>query len=430
MNGLREAGIISEVKLKKYRWIIYFLLSFSFLIAFFHRYAIGVVSNLLAGDLNLTATQLGMLSSLYFYAYGILQVPVGIGTDKFGVRKLTTGGMISIGLGSLIFALARGALTIYAGRLLIGIGSAVFFISTIKTISVWFPPEEYTKMLGWTSLIGNLGALLAAAPFSLLLSLLDWRSSYFLFAGISALMAFFIWYYVRDNPRQLGLEPEYDVGEEKRSLKRIIIDMKKIIKSSQFWQYFFIAMVILGSFMSLSGMWLVPYLTHVYEFSRNFAAALVMVITVGMLIGSAFLGRVEDRMESRVRMIRTAVIINILAWIYIVIIEQGNPSFLILMIILFILGGVGVFPMTSFANIKKMFPRLKGSATGLMNISPFLGTIIFNTLIGWRLDATWQKEFIEDSRLYTLQGYRQGFIIILIFLILALAASLRLKKIK
>ncbi len=400
------------------------------MIAFFHRYAIGVVANILGSDLNLTATQLGTLSSLYFYAYGLLQVPVGVITDKFGVRKITTFGMFSIAAGSLFFALAQGTPLAYSGRLLIGIGSAVFFISTLKTVSVWFPPEVYTKMIGWTSLLGNTGALLAATPLSLLVGLMGWRNSYFLFAGISTIIAILIWKIVRDNPRQLGLEPEYEIEVDERNFSEIISGIKEIALSLQFWQHFFIASVLMGSFMSLSGLWLVPYMTHIYDFTRNAAANLVVVVTVGMLIGSAILGWVENKMRSRVQMIRIAVIFNTITWVYILFVEGGQPPFYILLGLMFLLGIIGMFILTTFANVKQMFPHLKGSATGVVNIAPFLGTIIFNFLIGWRLDATWTGEMMNNSRVYTLAGYQQGFGIILFLSLAALLISLNLKRVK
>jgi len=426
----QEVVNIPGIKLERYRWKIYLLLSFSFLIAFFHRYAIGVISNMLGSDLELTATQLGTISSLYYYAYGILQVPVGVLTDKFGVRKITTAGMASITLGSLFFALASGRPLAYSGRLLIGIGSAVFFISTLKTISVWFPPGAYTKLLGWTSLIGNTGALLAATPYSLLVGLTGWRTSYLLFAAIAGVMMVSIWLIVRDSPRDLGLDPEFEVEEDERSFGQIAAGIKRMAGTMQFWLYFFIASALMGSFMSLSGLWLVPYMMHVYDFTRNAAANLVVVVTLGMLIGSALLGWAESKIGSRVKMIRIAVIFNLLVWTYIIVLEGAQPPFAILLGILFALGIVGMFILTSFTNVKMMFPDLKGSATGVINIAPFLGTIIFNFLIGWRLDASWTGGMMESSRVYTLQGYQQGFGIVLFFSAIALLLSFKLESLE
>lgn len=355
---------------------------------------------------------------------------MGILSDKYGVRKITFIGMIFISMGSLIFALATGAVTAYLARLLIGIGSATFFVSTLRVIANWYPPESFTKLLGWTSLIGTSGALLAATPFSLLLNLIDWRNSFKIFALLSLFIAFLIWAFVRDNPAQLGIEVNFGSQQENRSFKEIILGMSTLVTSRQFWYYFMIAFIIMGSLMSLSGLWLVPYMTHVYELSRNAAANFVVLITLGMLLGSALLGWAENKIGDRIKMIRLTAIINLLIWSYVIFIFQARLPFSQLIIVLFLMGFIGMFILTSFANIKKMFPELKGSATGLINLSPFLGTIVFNFLLGWRLDATWEGEIIAGSRAYTLTGYRQGFIIIFIFSLVALFLSWQLERVE
>ena len=406
------------------------ILCFSFLIAFFHRFSIGVLSNLLASDLDLSATQLGTLSSLYFYAYGFLQIPVGIITDKYGVRRITFAGMLFIASGAFIFALAAGPALAYTGRLLIGVGSATFFVSILRVIANWFPPESFTRLLGWTSLIGTSGALLAATPLSLLLNLLDWRLSLNLFAVISLIIAGLIWFFVRDNPAEVGLEVDYGAENDSRSLREILQGMSVLVTSRQFWGYFFVAFIVFGSQMSLSGLWLVPYLTHVFRISRDLAANFVMVITFGMVAGSALLGWFEKKLGSRIRMIRIAVLINLLIWFYILVIFRAVLPLWQLLVLLFILGFSGTFIVTTFTNIKVLFPDFKGSATGFINLSPFLGTIIFNFLIGWRLDATWEGEMLGGSRAYTLQGYQQGFAMILLLAGLALLISLKLKNVK
>ena len=396
--------------------------------AFFHRFAPGVLSNQLAGELDLSATQLGTLSSLYFYAYGLLQVPVGVFADRYGVRFITTLGMIILTAGSLLFGLAESLAVIYIARLLMGIGSAAFFVSTLRTISTWFPLDRFTTLLGWTSLMGNMGALLAATPFSLLLMVIDWRSSYYLFTVVGAMVAFMLWQVVRDRPEDIGMEPDFDTTPPPQTLRGIVSGLGRVISSWQFWSYFVISVVMLGSSMSLSGLWLVPYMTHVYEFSRNAASSLVMFMTGGMMLGSALLGTMEKRMKSRVKMMRISILLTMLIWLYIIVPAGGRPPARLLFALLFIMGFIRMFILTSFTNIEKLFPDLKGSAKGVMNISPFLGTIIFNGLIGWRLDATWAGEMINGSRRYTQTGYAQAFGLIMILTVLALVLSFTLTR--
>ena len=43
------------------------------------------------------------------------------------------------------------------GRLLVGLGTSVIFISVLKAQSIWFNKREFTKASGLLSFIGNMG---------------------------------------------------------------------------------------------------------------------------------------------------------------------------------------------------------------------------------------------------------------------------------
>ena len=420
----------SVSKMVKYRRMIWFILAMGYLIGFFHRYTLGIISDILAQEMDLTAVHLGAMTSMYFYAYGFLQAPVGILGDKFGVRIVTTVGLVSMGSGSIFFALSDGMVMASIGRLLIGIGAATFFVSILKMVAVWFPPEQFTKFTGWTALMGNIGALLATTPFSILIGYLSWRQSHVLFGVITYILAVLAWVLVRNTPEEKGFEPVNEIEEEERSLKEIILGMGGLIKSWQFWSYFIIIFTILGGMMSLSGLWIVPYLTHIHELSRNMAANFAFLITSGGIVSALMLDFVEKRLGSKIRMLKLTSGISALFWIYFVIIRRGYVPLWQLLGLLFIFGTVTLFVLVTFGNVKKLFPELKGSAMGLINLAPFLGTIVFNFLIGWRLDATWTGQIIDGSRIYTIQGYQQGFAFFLIFSVVSFILTFQLKRIK
>ena len=427
-QNIQGGKILQEVNLKKYRKKMWFILSFGFLLAFFHRYSIGVLSNILSEEMGLTAANLGLLTSMYFYAYAFLQVPVGILGDKYGVKIVTTFGMIFMGIGAFLFGISGSMLTVSLARLLIGIGSACFFISILKMIAIWFPPTQFTKYNGWTSVMGNIGALLAASPFSFLLEIVNWRTSFFIFSGISIIMAILIWRYVYDYPQELGFNLKEESKAEKRSFKEILSEIKVLASNLQFWLYFILLFVMMGSIMSLAGLWIVPFMMHTYNLSRSIAANFSLILTVGLITTSVFLGWIELKFKNRIRMIRFSVFTVTLSWIYFIFIQGGKPPIIHLILLLFIIGGVSLFVMVTFGVIKELFPQLKGGSMGLINLAPFLGTIFFNSIIGWILDNTWKGEIINGSRIYTLAGYRQGFMVILILMILVIALTFRLKK--
>ena len=78
----------------------------------------------LMADFAVGGAVLGMLSSLYFYAYAVMQLPVGAMVDRWGPGLPYAGALILATLGSSLFAVAESIQMAYAGRILIGVGSA------------------------------------------------------------------------------------------------------------------------------------------------------------------------------------------------------------------------------------------------------------------------------------------------------------------
>jgi MFS family permease len=47
-----------------------------------------VLAATLAGDLSLDAWQVGMITSAYFFAFALAQLPVGLALDRYGPRRV------------------------------------------------------------------------------------------------------------------------------------------------------------------------------------------------------------------------------------------------------------------------------------------------------------------------------------------------------
>ncbi|HPI97440.1 MAG TPA: MFS transporter, partial [Synergistales bacterium] len=122
----------------RYRWYIWGTMVCAYLIVFFHRLAPGVLREELSSAFDLTATSFGTLASMYFYAYMIMQIPVGMLADSLGARATVSIGMFMTTLGSLLFGMARTSSLIFLGRFIIGIGVSTVFVCILKIQSRWF----------------------------------------------------------------------------------------------------------------------------------------------------------------------------------------------------------------------------------------------------------------------------------------------------
>src|SRR5574343_541548 len=75
-----------------------------------------VISPALTRELGLGAADLGLLTSTYFFAFGLAQIPVGIALDRYGPRRVEAALLLITGLGAVLFATGDGLPTLARGR--------------------------------------------------------------------------------------------------------------------------------------------------------------------------------------------------------------------------------------------------------------------------------------------------------------------------
>lgn len=144
-----------------------------------------VISPDLTGELGLSAADLGLLTSTYFFAFGLAQIPVGIALDRFGPRRVEAALLLITGLGAVLFATGDGLPTLASARGLIGLGVSACLMGGLKGFTLWFPRERLASMTGYIMSCGALGAVTASAPLEALLPFIGWRGAFWMVAALS-----------------------------------------------------------------------------------------------------------------------------------------------------------------------------------------------------------------------------------------------------
>ena len=198
-----DLEITNDEKLRKalrYRWVIFWILAFGYVLVYFHRLCPAVVAVDMMKDLNAGGALTGFLSAAYFYPYALMQLPAGLLSDSWGPRKTITLFFIIAFAGSVILGFAPSVFLAILGRTLVGIGIAMLFVATMKVLAEWFKKKEFAMMTGILMAMGGLGSLTATVPLALLSGWIGWRFS-FVFVGILTLvLAVMIWVFVYDRP--------------------------------------------------------------------------------------------------------------------------------------------------------------------------------------------------------------------------------------
>lgn len=403
-------------------WLIWSLSALAFGYAFFQRVAPGVMVSELMADFAIGAAVLGTLSALYFYPYVLLQIPLGALLDRLGPRVLLTVALSIAGAGSVLFATAESLAAAYAGRLLIGIGSAVGFLGSLALAANWFPPHRYAFLAGLVMFFGMMSGVLAQAPLAGIVDQYGWRTSVW-FLGIAGfILALAIFIFVRNAPL------EGSAGTKAtQSWKDIFRGLGRAAASLEVWKVALVASTMSGPMLTIGGLWGTPYLISAYGLDKSTAAASVSVIFFAWAIGAPLAGWLSDRIRMRKRLLVAGATAMCL-FLAMVCLVPDLP--LAVTVILFALIGLfGAFMAICFALVREVSPpQVSGSVTGIVNSMTVASGAILQPAVGLVLDLVRQSPATGEAARYQATDFQTGFLLILLSGLAGLVATLFLKE--
>ena len=171
-----------------------------YVLAVFHRTSLGVAGLVAAERFHISSSQLATFTMVQLFVYAAMQIPVGAVLDRIGSKRMLTIGVTLMTCAQLGFAVAHSFGQGLAARVFVGMGDAMVFISLLRLVALWFPPARTPMVTQLTGVLGQLGALAAAAPLSAALRHLGWTRSFLLAAGAGVVLGVVLLAVVRDSP--------------------------------------------------------------------------------------------------------------------------------------------------------------------------------------------------------------------------------------
>jgi sugar phosphate permease len=404
-----------EKQNSKYRWVVFLSILLTYLLIVSQRTAPGLISDQLMKDFNITASTIGLLTSIQFFAYAGLQIPIGILSDRFGPNFFLVIGALLTGIGTLIYSLATNELVLLFARLLVGTGDSAIWVNLVLILSQWFKVREFVGLLGIAGMAGSFGFLLATVPFSAWITRSGWRPPFFT-SGIMVVLCGVLLYYVLVKKPKTFEWNDTIPKKQKKPREKTLILLRRIFTTRQAWATFFCHFGTVGTYVGFIGSWAVPYGMHVYGLSRSDASQLIMVGLFGAIIGAPLTSWISSRLDSIKRPYVIVHCIVFLCWASFLFMN-GKPPVLMLTIIFFLIGyGNGASALT-FAIVRKSFDiKEVGVVSGFANMGGFLSAVLLPSIFGKVLD-----HFHASA---SSVGYQYGFIIPVIFASLGLVGGL------
>ena len=335
-----------------------------------------VISPDLTRELGLTAADLGLLTSTYFFAFGLAQIPVGIALDRYGPRRVEAALLLITAMGGVLFATGDSLPTLASARGLIGLGVAACLMAGLKGFTLWFPRERLASMTGYIMSCGALGAVTASAPLEAALPFLGWRGAFWgvaaLATGIAALIFFAM--------------PEKDETSHGGDLQSALRGVGEVMTAGRFWSFSGQSAFFTGGFMALQGLWAVPWLMEVNGYSRAVAADHLFWLNIGMLAGQLSIGTWAMRLAARgitpLRLMQVGLFLTMVVE-GLIIAEAGST-----LVLWCVLGIVSATGAQMYGVVAGLFPlHLTGRVTTSINLMAFIGAFVVQWGLGGLLDG-------------------------------------------
>lgn len=417
-------------RLARLRATAFGLVVVAYVLSFFHRMAPASIAGELARAFDASGVELGSLAATYFYVYTAMQVPTGVLVDTLGVRVIVAVGGVVAGIGSVLFGAAETLAGASAGRLLVGLGVSVMFVAMLKINAVWFHDRHFGTVTGLTVLLGNLGAVLAAAPLVWLLAFATWREVFVAIGVFSVGLGAATWFLVRNHPGEAGLPSLRELDGQaphERHEGHWLHGLVEVVRNRATWAGFWPALGAGGTLFAFAGLWAVPYLEQVHGMTRAQAADHTAVMLAGFAVGSFLLGTLSDRLGRRRPVMLAGLLVYQACWLWLLA-QIALPR--VASLALFALMGVATAGFTLVWAVAKEVnrPALSGMATSVVNTGAFLGGALLQPLVGLVMDLGWDGRLEAGVRVYSEANYRAGLGLMAAFAALGLIGALFVRE--
>jgi predicted MFS family arabinose efflux permease len=395
----------------RYAWSSWSILVAAFITVFFHRLSVGSVADELTRDIPMNALTLGNLTAMNYYAYALMQIPVGILADRVGILKINVFGLLVTAAGSMLFGFAHSIETAYFSRFMVGMGTSVVFVSIFKVQATWFPLSRFSALASLTALFGNFGSLLALYPLTYLSLTLGWRNVFYVIGGISLLLVFFVLWGVRDAKLDLQQSPDSSLSFA-AFLKE---SLSSVLSNRRTWPNILILFAFTGSSTTLLGLWGIPLLTQIYSLDKTVAAGYLTLTTFGFIIGAPLVSILARWLKGVRPPLLVGTGLNLALWIYITVFAGGRPPEYFWPPFFFVFGLLIMTHILAFSNVTAVNSlRYSGIASAVTNMGEFIGSSLASLAIGLILDLSGKPS--------------QAWWIILIMAALGFCGALKLKE--
>lgn len=408
-----------------FAWLICALTTLFYTYEYLLRIEPGIMVHELRAYFALSAGGIGLLASMYYWAYTPLQLVVGVLTDRFGARRVLITAIAACVVGTAIFGLTHSYWVARCARFLVGAGSAFAFVGALKLAADWLPKKYFAFFVGLCTSLGMLGAMFGETAMGYMVDHLGWHSVIIdsVWLGLILIALFSLLVYEKQDL----IQPVQQL--KKINFSELKTSLKKIASSPTLLQAGLIGCALYLSLSLLAEQWGNVFIQKILNSKAENASYYVDMIFFGWFIGSPFFGFLSEKLGSRKRVLMGGCITSLIVFMPIILVPH-QLSHTQLALLLFLFGFFNSTEINCFAIARDCVDNhLTATSVGFMNACVMVGGMIIQPLFGYLLDFFAANHSSVHSTLhYTLFDYQLALWIVPIFLLIALVMSCRMKE--
>lgn len=393
-------------------FVVWIICALFFTYEFLLRTVLGTFQHPIMYDLSLSPLKFAILSTTSFLMiYGLMQLPVGMLTDRFGLKRSLIFAVCVCALSTVLFSFTYQFKTAVLIRMLMGLGASFGFVCLLVSVYDWMPKRHYGLFIGLSQFIGVLGPMIAAGPLDSLAERgnTDWRTIIFSLGLIGIALFFFIILLVKNNEGNVG---KFRIIHKPTTIRS---NLSSLLRQKQTW---------LIAIYSALVYFTIEYLSEnegkafiiLNGFDSIYASYMITIGWLGYAIGCPLLGFLSDYLKRRKLMLIIAACISLISIILIV----YFPVSKLILAGSFLLLGLGAGGQSiGFAIMAEQCGKdYLAVGLGFNNAMITILSSINAPLIGWLLDNHRQTEALA------LDDYHYAFSFIVVLISLSIFVSI------
>lgn len=393
---------------------IWSLTALFFLYEFFLRTFVGSLAHQIIPDLGLSAERFALIGSAYYLTQGLMQVPVGLLTDKFGVKVILVFASLVCAAATFLFAYSAGFMSAFVSRALMGFGSSFAFVCLLVVAAAWFPRRFFGFFVGLSQFIGTMGPLLAAGPLIAFMSEanLSWRSTLEIVGIVGVILAILMLLFVKNK----GRDPE-DKHIVLKQHPELSLRLSQLVKNKQAWSVAAYSATVYASMALLGAIWGTEYL-QVRGLSQSSAGNIISLAWLGYAAACPILGGLSDIAKRRKPILIFCALLALFSTLGIIFTPAEHSW--VYGFLFFSLGVAAAGQSLGFATIAEhVSPDSRASALGLNNGAIMLFSAMIPPITSYFISRNAGSEFGQ----FSVSDFTTGFMVMPILNLIALIVA-------